>query len=186
MRIQWFVASFVLCFSLPALAQHAPKVDISGAFSFLGDQAFEESFQQPTAATFPGWVGSVADHLNPWFAMVGELGGNYRPTYRYQLLGSVNLQIHSYLVGPRFSARARQVTPFAHILVGATRFMAHVDGPNTSFVEFAVQPGGGVDFWVRPRVGIRAGGDYRRYGHENVGHAEFRGQVGIVLAFGTQ
>ena len=148
MRIQFLVAGFVLCLSLPALAQQTPAVEVSGGYSFVRDQEVEENFQ--------GWLASVAGNFNQWFGIAGEVGGNYKTV---QVLGTdVDLSLHSFLAGPRFSARQTQnVTPFGQILLGAVRGSGSVLGEGETATDFALQPGGGVDFRLRPRFGIRVG-----------------------------
>src|SRR5207249_1242327 len=61
---------------------------------------------------------SVAGNFNSCFGIVGEVGGNYA---RYQVLGTdIDLSMHSFVGGPRFSSRnVARATPFARLLVGA-------------------------------------------------------------------
>lgn len=160
----------------PTLAQQTPAVDISGGYSFLRDQEIETNFH--------GWVASMAGNVNEWFGIVGEVGGNYRTLQAFDT--DIDLSVHSFLAGPRFSGRGAQVTSFGQVLLGVARASAGVLGETASVTEFALQPGGGVDVWLRPNVGIRVGGDYRRIFAEGAGTNEFRFHVGIVVAAGIR
>jgi len=168
------VFAFVSCLmAAPAFAQETPSFDVSGGYSFLRDQEVEENFH--------GWVASVTGNLSPLLGITGEIGGNYKTV---DVIGTdVSLSVHSFLVGPRLAARTNPAfTPFVHVLDGAARGSASVLGQSESATDFALQPGGGVDFWVRENVGVRAGADYRRVFSEGEGSNEFRFQLGIVLA----
>ncbi|MGE0462374.1 MAG: outer membrane beta-barrel protein [Vicinamibacterales bacterium] len=182
MRATIGVAALLVCLSVPAFAQDTvPAVDIGGGYSFLRDQDLEENLH--------GWVASVAGNLNRWFGIVGEVGGNYRTT---DVLGTdVDFSVHSFMGGVRFSARQTGgVTPFGQFLLGGARASVSVLGESESTTEFAIQPGAGVDIWLRPRFGIRVGGDYRRIliSEEDDGEDsnEFRFYAGVVLGLGER
>jgi hypothetical protein len=156
-------------------AQDLPAFDVSGSYSFLRDQEVEENFH--------GWLASITGNVNRWLGITGEFGGNYKTL---DVSGSdVRVSVHSFLGGPRFVGRANpKITPFAQILLGAARASeshADEDELDDSTTEFALQPGGGVDVWLRPNVGLRVGGDYRRIFTEDEGTNEFRFHVGIVF-----
>lgn len=177
MRIQLFVLSVVLCLSVEAFGQEFPKAEVSAGYSFLRDETIDRNSH--------GWVGSVAGNLSPLLGIVGEIGGNYNTT---QILGSdLDLRIHSFLGGAQFSARANpRITPFAHFLLGVARTSGSYLGTGASTTDFAIQPGGGVDWWMRPKVGVRIGGDYRRIFYDGGDSNEFRIQAGLVLKIGVR
>ena len=56
----------------------------------------------------------------------------------------------------------------------------------TTDVRFGFQPGGGIDYWFQPHLGLRLGADYRRAFRENRDLNYFRLQAGIVFRFGTR
>jgi hypothetical protein len=176
MRGKLFLSALLVCLSVPAFAQ-GPRVEISGGYSFLRDQDVEKNFH--------GWVGSVAGNYNKWFGTEAEIGGNYKTT---QLGGTdVDLSVHSFLGGPRFTVRTHEgleLIPFAHFLIGSVRSNASVLGASASTWDFALQPGGGIDYWFRPKMAVRVGGDYRRIFYQGAGANEFGFNVGIVLGLG--
>jgi hypothetical protein len=168
MTIRVLAALFVLALSAPAYAQDFPRFDVSGGYSFL--RAEEENFN--------GWLASITGNVTPGLGVTGEVSGHYAT------LDGEDVNFHSYLVGPRFAARQNPaITPWVHVLFGAVR-----TGGDTfdTFTDFALQPGGGVDFWANPNFGVRAGVDYRRVFFEGEGSNHFRFQVGVVLAGGRR
>ncbi|MDH4064538.1 MAG: hypothetical protein OEW19_09060, partial [Acidobacteriota bacterium] len=80
--------------------------------------------------------------------------------------------------GPRFAARGRRVTGFAQLLVGAE------DTFGKSLL--AIQAGGGADFWIARRLGVRLGLDGRTHWYEDEQEGSWRLQVGGVVAVGSR
>jgi hypothetical protein len=109
----------------------------------------------------------------PVAGITAEIGGSYG---RPHPLGRE--KYYQFALGPRFvSRRYGRVTPFAQLLVGP--FIATGTGP--ADVETALQPGAGIDISLRPRLGIRAGGDFRRVFADGEHADQFRFQIGVVL-----
>jgi hypothetical protein len=173
----FLVATLVLYVSAPALAQETPAFEISGGYSLVRDQDAEENFH--------GWIASGAGNLNRWLAIAGEVGGNYKTI---QVLGAdIDLRMHSFFAGPRFSWRqVENITPSAQLLVGAVHGSGAVLGATKSNLEFALQPGGAVDFWLRKNFGIRVGGNYRRIFAEGEGTNQFQYHIGVALSAGVR
>jgi Outer membrane protein beta-barrel domain len=177
-----------LCFFLvvscasASFAQSTPAFEASLGYSFLRESS---NFNRH------GWIASAAGNVNHWFGVKGEIGGSYSD--------SLNSDIHSFLAGPQFTARGREtITPWAHFLLGVTRNqrvfpVLFVPAPSTILLNatdsnFAIQPGGGVDYWLQPKFGIRAGADYRRSilnnGRSDINYGQLH--VGIVFRFGGE
>lgn len=176
MRTACLVGVLVMWMAAPAFAQQPPRVDVAGGYAFLRDVDLE--------ADFHGWVASVGVNLTSWLGLVGEVGGHYM---MLDFLGTdVSLSSHAFLGGARVSVRrGSRVSPFGQVLVGAMHGRVSGFGESASGTKLALQPGGGLDVWLRPTVGVRVGGDYRRVfvdGRE--GLDEVRIHVGVVLAFG--
>jgi opacity protein-like surface antigen len=164
---------FVVCLAAPAAAQ-GPRFDVSGGYSVLRDTEIDQNFN--------GWVASVSGNLNPWFGVVGEVGGNYK-SETFETI-DVDLSMYSFMGGARFTSRANPaIAPFAQVLAGGVRLGASFAGESDSQTKFALQPGAGLDIWFAPYVGLRVGGDYRHiFLEEDEGPDEFRFHVGIVIA----
>ena len=150
------VVVFVLgCFAAPASAQDAP-VELSGGYQLI---TLEPGHDTQTLRT--GWYLDVAGNLSRMFAVVGEVGGNYRS--KDLLGGELRLSVHEFMGGIRASSRAKTaVVPFGHALAGAVRANLSSQGDGVSVTKFALQFGGGVNLTLTPRIGIRVGADYLR------------------------
>ncbi len=141
----------LLLLPLTALAQDAPKVEVSGGFSYL--RTVELS-----AFNLYGWNASVAGNLNPWFGVVGDLGGNYAsPSSGVFGLAGVDVKAHTFLFGPRFSYRsAGRTTMFCHALFGGAHGSAGSFGVTATDTAFAMALGGGFDIRLADSVAFRA------------------------------
>jgi opacity protein-like surface antigen len=176
----FFALLLVVALASTSFAQTTPAFEGSFGYSFLRNF---NNFNRH------GWVGSAMGNVNDWLGIKGEVGGNYSD--------SISSDSHSFLAGPQITFRStRLVTPWAHFLVGVQRnqtsFRILTFPGGTPFLatgtnsDFALQPGGGIDYWFQPHLGLRLGADYRRAFRENGGLNYFRLQAGIVFRFGTR
>ncbi|HEV3485535.1 MAG TPA: outer membrane beta-barrel protein [Vicinamibacterales bacterium] len=168
-----FAASVI--FTSPAAAQEH-KGDVAFSYSILHDSDLEETLPK-------GWSVAVNSNLNSTFGIVGEVGGNYKTM---DVFGSdLSMSVHSFLGGVRARREAGTMAPFAQVLAGMARASASYLGESEDATEFAIQPGGGVDFRVTERFGLRVQGDYRIITGDETTN-EFRFAVGGVLGFGSR
>lgn len=139
----------------PACAQEAP-VELSGGYQLI---SLEPGHDTQTLRT--GWYIDLAGNLTRVFAIVGQVGGNYRSR---DLLGNqLRFSMHEFMGGVRASSRANtRVVPFGHALVGPVRANLSLLGESVSVKKLALQFGGGVNWRLTQRIGIRVGGDYLR------------------------
>src|SRR5215510_14514765 len=93
-------------------------------------------------ANLHGGSVSGAVNANSWFGIAGDYG-----LYHFQPSFSGGVNIHTFTVGPRISARGSRVTPFGQVLVGGFH------GLDTN--GFAMSAGGGLDIRVSEHVAIR-------------------------------
>ena len=164
---------FLCC---PLFAQDFPAVEVSGGYSLLRDDDLTKHGS--------GWVGSVDVNFDRWTGIMVELGGNYSTS---TILGkNVDAHIYSYMAGPQFSIRNRsRAVPFVQILIGGTtRNITHIGG--TDNTDLAMQLGGGVDWWLRPKVGLRFGSHYRHTFANALPSDGFRLQAGMVFGLGRR
>jgi hypothetical protein len=167
-------------------------VEVSGGYAFLRQRFNIQSH---------GFVGSVAKNLNGWLGIKGEVGGSYRNEFNFLVGEEYRTGLYSFLAGPQFSAGLNtRFTPWAHFLAGAARHnISSAFFPNgvasgeppilrkLHETDFAIQPGGGFDFWLSPRVGVRIGADYRRTFRDNVIDTNSgRAHAGIVFKIGSE
>jgi len=177
--------SLMLYIVMPMFAQSDTKYEGSAGYS---------SLREEFSTNRHGWVLSFTEKVGNRVGIEAEVGGNYR---KATFLGSQNDFVHSILAGPQFKLRNdAKLVPWGHALVGITLdnvarslFVATPSG-GSSFVpirvtnvRFGFQPGGGIDYWLSPRFGIRLGADYRRAVGNFNDRDFFRLQSGIVVRF---
>ncbi len=177
-----------------ASAQNIPAMDVFGGYSYL-------SFHMPanTFTTFPsaetlalnGWDLSASVSLFHHLAVEGDFSGHQLSDCGGTVLTCSNF---SYMGGARFNVgnRSRKLTGFVHGLIGRDRMdLPETSSPTTvSDTSVAFAAGGGIDYWVFRRVGIRLGPADFIYTHHlnNTGivpsQDSFRVGGGIVFRFG--
>ena len=137
-----------------ASAQEAP-VELSGGYQLI---SLEPGQDQNTQTLRRGWSIDLAGNLTRVFAIVGQVGGNYRSR---DLSGNeLRFSLHEFMGGIRASGRANTtVVPFGQALIGPVRASLN-DG--ISVTKLALQFGGGVNVRLTQRIGIRVGADYLR------------------------
>ena len=151
-------------FVAPASAQEAP-VELSGGYQLI---SLEPGQDQNTQTLRTGWYIDLAGNLTRVFAIVGQVGGNYRSR---DLVGDeLRFSLHEFMGGIRASGRANtMVVPFGQVLVGPVRANLSLLGESVSVTKFALQFGGGVNWRLTQRIGIRVGADYLRIFNEQEG-----------------
>jgi hypothetical protein len=188
----------VLGFSASSHAQTGPSAEFSAGWRLLNipDAIGTESETLPL-----GWYADVAGNLTPTFAVVGEVGGNYK-SFNDVLaeLGAnvnvdANVNVHTFMGGVRFSARQNPAfTPYVQALFGLAHAKTDVEGRVTvgsqtisinqsmSDNEFAFDVDGGVGFKLSDALALRVGAGYLRVGTSDGGNA-FRFGAGVVIPF---
>jgi hypothetical protein len=158
MRLSLTVGALLCVLSVRGVAQEAPRFDVAGGFSLIHNLEGHE-------ATSKGWFGGFGAKLDAHWAVVADLGGHYG--------GSDS--VHAVLGGVRFAFGGHAVTPYVQTTVGPNVEVVE----DSTFISFALQPGGGVDIWFG-RFGVRSGVDYRHaFGNTYYPHWT-RFYVGVV------
>jgi hypothetical protein len=146
-----------------------PKVEIFGGYSFA---------RQGDTNIAKGWNGAVAGNFNKWFGIASDVSGHYysEDVLVVQGLSSVSVaadaKLHSFLAGPRFTARQGRLASFGHVLFGGAH--TRVTGSATtgtstisvsdSSTGFSFAAGGGVDIGISDSMAIRAiQADFRQF-----------------------
>lgn len=152
------LCTMLLSIAGPAMAQGAPKAEVSGGYNYLrASQSGDD-----TSESFPkGWYADVAGNLSSMFGVVGQVTGNYKT------IDDADIKVHSFLFGVRAMSHANpMVVPFGQVLFGGARISAKaaVAGGtfNVSETDGAVQVGAGVNLMPASKVGVRVGVDYLR------------------------
>jgi len=201
----------VILLSTLVIAQDAPKVEVFGGYAYTNVDTKDLAGRQ----NFNGWDADVAFHATKNFSIVGDISGAYKSeTIDTGIIlagtsqaGTVNprvtptivdakFRVYNYLFGPRVSASAGKLTPFAEALFGLSHVTASVDvgGVSGSVGSngFGMALGGGLDYNANHRVAIRlAKFDYmlNRISNSDLGLTQttnlnnFRIATGIVFKF---
>ncbi len=188
----------VVLFAAVAFAQDAPKAEVFGGYQYMSVDTKGLDNRQ----SFNGWDADVAFHVKKSFSIVADISGAYKSeTFNDSVLGNVTgkIRVYNYLFGPRFSANAGKVTPFAEALfgIGHITIGAEASGANTSVSsnDFAMALGGGLDVnankhfairlakfdYVMNRINANNLGDTGVSGSENLNN--FRFATGVVFKF---
>lgn len=166
---------------LPARAQTS-KFEFSGGYAYVHEQDRSEDYPA-------GWVAAGMGNVTDWIGVSAEVSGNYGtckgcqrgPFTSQRSRGrDLDLAIYTYMVGPRLAARMSRVTPFAQVLLGGTHISGGAEFDGALTTGFSYQPGGGVDVYLTPAIGLRVQGDYRVVRTEGLNNNETRLVVGIV------
>ena len=184
----------VLAVSVPAVAQTAPRTEISGGYQFVTYSVEGNNESLPV-----GWYFDVAGNLTPLLGVVFQVGGNYKTFDESVTIGggtltaSADLKVHDFLGGVRLSARGNSAfVPYGQLLVGGINSSLELTASSTipgvpgfsqeeSATNFGLELGGGVNFRIAENAGIRFGVDYLRVFAEDEGINAFRFHVGVVI-----
>ena len=193
----------VLSVAIPVSAQTSPRTEISGGYQFLTFSVDEDeslSGVDNDESLPKGWYVDVAGNLNPMFGIVFQVGGNYKTFEESIAIGggtftaTADLDVYQFLGGVRLSVRDNpKLMPYGQLLVGGINGSIEVSTSSTipglpSFSEedsttnFALEVGGGVNFGVAEKIGIRFGVDYIRVFAEDAGSNVFRFHAGVVIS----
>jgi opacity protein-like surface antigen len=164
-----------------AIAQDAtPKVQVFGGYSFVHDdlgklngETLDIDLHQPTGtfglnSTNTGWIGEAQYNLGPVLGLVADFGGRYGKPFTAVrgVTGLPNSNAYTIMLGPAFSYRTKSsITPFIHLLFGWDRTSlsaSNINGPSSvvtspavNYTDFALAPGGGLDYKVSKHFSVR-------------------------------
>ena len=190
-------------------AQEWPKVEVGADYSYL---RFAPSGPYTKGHSLNGGGGSVGYNWNEYLGIKLDLQGytsnktsfNIPPntTFPVGLVGNVQGNMFTYLIGPQFKVRAHGIQPFAHLLFGGAHTNVYgnafkslcgpfagncavTKGPTAE--AFAMEFGGGVDIPISKTISFRpAQVDYllTRYSNpftKTNNQNNFRFSAGIVF-----
>jgi Outer membrane protein beta-barrel domain len=193
MRRLLAVGSLVL-FATVASAQ-LPGGNVYVGYSFVhADIPANTVLATTSGNNFSGWNGSLELKLLPWVGGVADFGGNYGTQHINVNCGAIipcpptfsfdaNLNLHTYLFGPRVSVPVGRVTPFAHALFGAAHTGVHALGFSESDTSFSTALGGGIDYRLIRPIAWRVQGDFLHTRFFGSTQNNFRFSTGLVLRF---
>jgi len=180
----WAVVGCLLLATVPVRAQ-SQKWEVYGGYQF-------SRFKLAAAnqmANGNGWDAALSYSINDWVAAKVDVGGSY--SSGATLPGSISsgpASLHTYMLGPTFSARGEHVTPFVEILIGGYRDHVQILGPPVG--GWSLMGGGGADVHVAKHlawrletdwIGLMSGFPYS-YQHQ-YSKTNFRFSTGLVIRF---
>ena len=178
------VCLMVVAFARPAMAQDAPKAEVSVGYNWLG---LKSSGDDEMTKLPKGWYFDIAGNVTPMVSIVGQVTGNYKHLDD----DDFDVKVHSFMVGVRGSSQG-SVRGFGQVLVGGASFKGSDSNDNSaSETDLAIQVGGGVNVTGGGPVGLRLGVDYVRVMAKDDGELlggdslnGFRFAVGVTFGIG--
>ena len=139
---------FALCLACPRATVAQPAWDLAGGYTYLQDP--------PDRTNFPaGWMAGADVAITDWLSVVVDASRHWQSTL------DVDLSTSAITGGLRASARIGRLTEFAQLLAGVAHSSSSVVGVTSAENDFAIQPGGGVDYPSGRRFAVRVEIDYR-------------------------
>jgi opacity protein-like surface antigen len=136
------------------------KVAVFGGWQFLSIDTSNSGVGRQNTAK--GWDADVAFKVVPHISAVADFSGSYKSLNGITTdAGIVSPYVHVYnfLFGPRISAKAGKVSPFAEAMFGFNRTSvgASASGVNASVSDngLGVALGGGLDYNLTKRLSVR-------------------------------
>jgi opacity protein-like surface antigen len=172
MRRAVFVVLAVVSLSCFVTAQSSDGTQVSDRVEVFAGYIYvrpDFSLVSPNGGA-SGWNASVNFKMRPWIGMVADLSGLY-PRYTLPELNGVNSvsasgSAYSYLFGPQVSMPRGRFKPFGHFLIGESHVSDENFGSQGSIQNFqsnhalSFAVGGGIDYWLKPRIAIRGQADW--------------------------
>lgn len=170
------LAALVFVFTVTAIAQEVPKVELTGGYSYMN---FHPSIPQITSQNFNGGGGAFVYNVTPWIGIKADFMGYAVGTgwtkkltnLGYPVTGSASGNLFTYMFGPQIKKHTGKFQPFGEGLFGAGHSNGYasvvncISGNDSNSCNlsnghgnnnaFAMEFGGGVDYKVSDRVQIR-------------------------------
>lgn len=162
----------------------APQFGRGGDFGYRWDLAVGYEYvhfdSKPFSANLSGIHTSLAYSLTDWFALEGSVvaafGGDV-------FQGGEMSKYAMFTGGGRifWNRQPHRFSPWAHVLVGGVHVNPQI--ANSSKNGFALQTGGGIDWYFNPRLSFRGEADYVRTQLYSDSQSNYQAGVGVVIHF---
>ena len=136
------------------------KYEIGGGFNFYHE----------TNEPFYGGYGTFVYHPKPCWGVVGDF------TVDHHSETGFTSTMEWYMGGVRIQHPMTTFTPYGQVLIGGVHSSLNFGGTSQSFNAFGAKIGGGLDWNVSPRFGIRLGQityDFSRFGGQTQNNFDF-------------
>jgi hypothetical protein len=165
-------------------APRAPQFGRGGDFGYRWDLAVGYEYvhfeSKPFSANLSGIHTSLAYSLTEWFALEGSVVS----AFGGDVFGAGEMSKFVMLTGGGrvlWNRQPHRFSPWMHVLVG----WAHVNPQvaNATKNGFALQAGGGIDWFFNPRLSFRGEADYVHTQLYSDTQTNYQAGVGVVLHF---
>jgi hypothetical protein len=138
-RVDLCLCLFLLLLTCSGAAfaqEDTPRAEFNVGWSYLTNSTYGSH----------GFNIGIAESAASWFQVEAQLDANFR-------LGGNHYDLYTTVIGPKIPFRMKRITPYGHVLVGASYFRAF----GRTGADFAMKMGGGVDFVLTPLLSARFG-----------------------------
>lgn len=140
-----------------AVTQSSDIIEVFGGYSYVSGD-----FILVGPNGMNGWNASANFKIRPWVGFVTDFSGFY-PSYT--LCSGPDCKdtgtAYTFLFGPQLSMQRGRIAPFARFLIGDAHASVGVPGIGLqSNNSFSVAAGGGVDYFLTGRFGLRGQVDW--------------------------
>jgi len=155
----------------------AQKLELAGGYTYMG---FDTNLPNVNRVNLNGWNGSIGLFPVKYVGLVGEFTGTYGSP---NILGvQTDLNVHTYMFGPRVVLPALLLRPYAQALFGGARRSATALGIHAVDTDFAMSLGGGLDLNLPGPLDVRlAQVDWLRTQFGGTDQNHWRYSAGIVF-----
>ena len=158
---------------------------------FAGYSHIVEDFSltNPNAG-LTGWNASITSPSIHGVGFVADFAGFY-PGYNFGCAGcGQNAKIHTFLFGPQYSFTKSKWTMFGRFLIGDTNLHTHLDASPTfvnfnSTNSFTYGAGGGIEFALTRRFGLRGQADWLHNGFQTADNQRTSAEIHNVVRIST-
>jgi hypothetical protein len=165
--------ALVLFFSVAAVAQETPKIELFTGYSHL----FADL--NTTSYNLNGVNVSAAENVNSWFGGVLDFNSSFGSN------AGLNVNSQTIMYGPRIAYRKSSfITPSVHALFGGVRGSRGFDGISEANWRFGIGVGGEIDLRINDKVAFRlVQVDFMPTHFQDVRQDNVRVSVGFVFRF---
>jgi opacity protein-like surface antigen len=163
------------CFAVAQENGEASKVDLFAGYQFT-HVAVGHGID--AHVNLNGWNAAVTGYFNRHVGITADFSGVYGND------SGINTREHPYLFGPTVRFPVGKITPYGHLLFGATHANFSSGGVSQSDNSFAWAMGGGLDVNVNRHFAVRpAQFDWLRTQFFNSTQSNVRYSAGVVVKF---
>src|SRR5262245_60263358 len=165
-------------------APRVPQFGRGGDIGYRWDLAVGYEYvhfeSKPFSANLSGIHTAIAYSLNEWFALEGSVVAAFGGDVFQD--GEMS-KYAMYTGGGRifWNRQPHRLSPWAHVLVGGVHVNPQI--ANSGKNAFALQAGGGIDWYFNPRLSFRGEADFVHTQLYSDSQSNYQAGVGVVLHF---